>query len=105
MTPTCSGCGHPLKHKARYCTRCGAPVSGARTCPTCGIANDGDSNFCFACGESLVLASVAPPPTTPTASPPSPPSTGARARWLVAGILLGALLFGAGVFGLWLFDR
>lgn len=102
MNATCSLCGHALKHRARFCTRCGTPASGGKTCPTCGIANDADDNFCYACGDSLVHERpYVPPPTTP----PPGSSSGPRVRWLVLGILLGALLSGGGALGWWLFDR
>ncbi|MBX3271143.1 MAG: zinc ribbon domain-containing protein [Sandaracinaceae bacterium] len=95
MNPTCRGCGHALKHKAKYCARCGTPAADARVCPSCGIANDAGDNFCYACGEALVGGSP----------PPAPRRDSARVRWLAAGILLGAVLSGAGALGWWLLDR
>ena len=52
----CTKCNKNLTPNAKFCSRCGTAVeamAAAKTCPTCGNENLGDSLFCNECGEKL----------------------------------------------------
>jgi ribosomal protein L40E len=48
---SCSSCGAANDADATFCDACGAALS--RMCPSCGAANDADARFCDGCGTSL----------------------------------------------------
>jgi S-DNA-T family DNA segregation ATPase FtsK/SpoIIIE len=71
----CGQCGAPLQPGARFCPRCGHPISVR--CPRCGQSIRPSARFCPGCGE-------------PVATPVGPPSPRSPHRpWL--GALLGLL--------------
>ena len=47
----CPQCGNVNQEDARFCTRCGRPLS--RICVVCGTANSPDARFCNQCGSPL----------------------------------------------------
>jgi hypothetical protein len=51
----CSACGFENSNDAKYCARCGAPLtaSSGRKCGVCGTDNRSDAMFCRECGRPL----------------------------------------------------
>jgi class 3 adenylate cyclase/ribosomal protein L40E len=47
----CPQCGNVNQEDARFCTRCGRPLS--LICAVCGTANSPDARFCNQCGSPL----------------------------------------------------
>lgn len=47
----CSSCGAQLSATAKFCERCGTPVS--RTCSNCGAGVPPNTNFCGQCGRAV----------------------------------------------------
>jgi len=45
----CPSCGHAVRPGARFCAKCGAPLSP--TCPKCGRKLRPGAKFCDGCGE------------------------------------------------------
>ena len=45
----CPACGHAVRRGARFCAKCGAPLSP--TCPKCGRKLRPGAKFCDGCGE------------------------------------------------------
>lgn len=66
--------------------RPGAPASGPRFCSACGAPVTGAGRFCTSCGADLA---VAPAPAGPA---PSQEGSGARLGWAVAAFLLVAVI-------------
>ena len=51
----CSSCGARLDEGARFCSKCGRPVSAPakKLCPSCGKEDKPDDAFCSSCGSKL----------------------------------------------------
>src|SRR6266498_4186149 len=60
----CVNCGHDNVTGAKFCARCGQPLTLA--CPACGNAYEIGDLFCVACGAQLTGA---PPGVVPSSSP------------------------------------
>src|SRR5438093_2842858 len=54
----CANCGHDNAAGAKFCARCGQPLTLA--CPSCGSPYGAGDLFCVQCGTPLT-AGVAPP--------------------------------------------
>ena len=68
----------------------------ARSCPTCGRANDDDARFCQGCGAAVAQGAAARPPVTPPPWPRTPPAgPGKPGRdtpaWLIVAIVAAAI--------------
>jgi VWFA-related protein len=50
---TCSACGETLRPGARFCKKCGRPVSAASTCAHCGKELRPGARFCANCGHRV----------------------------------------------------
>lgn len=62
----------------------------ARSCPSCGRANDDDARFCQGCGAAVAPTDPPPPGTgTPPAGPGKPGSD--TPAWLIAAIVVAAI--------------
>jgi hypothetical protein len=51
---TCAKCGEANSADAKFCDRCGSPLSVS--CASCGHANPAGAAFCSACGKPLTPA-------------------------------------------------
>lgn len=51
---TCAKCGEANAAGAKFCDRCGAPLSNS--CPSCGHANAAGAAFCSECGKPLTAS-------------------------------------------------
>ncbi len=73
MTSTCPSCSAEIPPGAKFCGRCGAPLTVR--CPACGTpASQADQNFCLECGAAMRPA--APVQTNdPTAAAERPEAT------------------------------
>ncbi len=49
----CPNCGHLNPETAKFCSECGANLTGVVTCPECGAENPAGAKFCNACGHEL----------------------------------------------------
>jgi len=50
---SCPGCGEPNEPAAKFCKKCGKPVSAQFPCKHCQHPNDPDARFCDMCGKPL----------------------------------------------------
>jgi len=56
-TASCPSCGASLRPGARFCPRCGQPVSAAPArCPSCGASLRPGARFCPGCGQPVSAA-------------------------------------------------
>src|SRR6266511_4070786 len=63
----CVNCGHDNVTGAKFCARCGQPLTLA--CPACGNAYEIGDLFCVACGAQLTGAPPVVPSSSPTVAP------------------------------------
>ncbi len=49
---TCSKCGFANPAGAKFCSKCGAPIT--KKCPYCGVENDDGAKFCNNCGKNII---------------------------------------------------
>lgn len=50
----CHSCGSSLLPNTRFCTQCGAQVSGPIHCPRCKVSVPAGSRFCTSCGTAML---------------------------------------------------
>lgn len=48
----CDKCGEELPDNATFCSKCGTPIEGKKTCE-CGAVNKIDAEYCISCGKKL----------------------------------------------------
>ena len=49
----CHKCNALLEEEAKFCSKCGAPLSKTKPCPKCSELNDPDAKFCDNCGQNF----------------------------------------------------
>ncbi|MBN2271824.1 MAG: zinc-ribbon domain-containing protein, partial [Sedimentisphaerales bacterium] len=49
----CHKCNALLEEDAKFCSKCGAPLSKTKPCPQCRELNDPDAKFCDNCGHDF----------------------------------------------------
>ncbi|HLZ01987.1 MAG TPA: adenylate/guanylate cyclase domain-containing protein [Bradyrhizobium sp.] len=60
----CAQCGCVNRRERRFCSGCGALLTGP--CPACGFGNGVDEKFCGGCGAGLAAAALHLPPVLET---------------------------------------
>lgn len=91
-TPTtCSQCGATAT--GHFCAACGAPL-GQPTCPSCGTELTAGAKFCHKCGAVATRATASGGPANAHMTPAR--QNGDRTPWIVAAILVVAIIFAVG---------
>ena len=99
----CTSCGAQNQDGMKFCTNCGAPLTGGAapapdiiTCGACGAPNKPENAFCTECGQPLAPGTSPSPVSGPGADPgPQPPSRHIGA--IVAVVVVLLLCVGGGV--------
>ena len=83
----CPSCAHDNLDRAKFCSRCGAPLRQELTCRECGAVNPPDSTFCIECGRPLGGVQTPAPAPTPATTALMHPASFAGGRYAVKDFL------------------